>query len=82
MKHKFDWLKDGKRRRGYFQFRADGTVHKSFNRSGGTWKALDEKTLWFREQNGTEFTLRFADDFGREALLISPVREPQSKLCM
>jgi len=61
------------------KFRADGTYHSSAVISG-VWRALDEKTLWFKNKEGNQYTLGFSDDYGSEAVLIVPARDPPSKM--
>ena len=56
----------------------DGTYGSVINT--GVWKVIDEKTLWLKNNNNLEYTLKFVDNYGYEALLITPAREPPSRL--
>ena len=77
--NKFDWLVDGISKSGYFHFKADGTYNSNF--ALGTWKILDERTIQKTNQQGVEYVLVFENDnYGKEATLASPVRDPPSKL--
>ena len=49
----------------------------------GTWRAVDQRTLWFKLNDfETECTLKFIDDFGEEAVLLEPARDPPSRMTL
>ena len=78
IKNKFYWLKNGQHSLGTFEFHEDGTLTKSFNDDGGVWKTLSSTTLWFKNYFA-EFVVEF-NDVGTEGVLISPERNPPSKM--
>lgn len=61
------------------KFKADGTYHSS-TFIAGVWQALDEKTLWFKNDDEHQYTLTFIDDYGSEAVLALPARDPPSRM--
>ena len=65
---------------GYFEFRPDGTYLSNF--AEGNWQVIDENSFWKKNSNGDMYILKFDDDYGREATLVSPTRNPPSKLIL
>ena len=47
---------------------------------GGSWQVIDERSFRKVNQAGVEYVLIFDDNFGIEATLASPVRNPPSKI--
>ena len=76
--NRFDWFKDGESKSGFFEFGSDGTYQSNF--ASGTWEVIDKRTFWKKNTNGDLYTIRFIDDFGEDAILISPARNPPSRL--
>lgn len=63
---------------GYLYFEQDMTMTKSYNSEGGTWKVYDNRTFAFVTES-QEFKVQF-DDIGKYGLLLSPLRNPPSKV--
>ena len=65
-------------RDGHFEFNADGTYDSNF--AIGKWEVIDSKNLLLKNTQGVNYSLRFEDNFGEEAVLISPARIPKSRM--
>ena len=79
MKNQFYWYHDGTTINKLFKFRDDNTY--MYNKNKGLWRILDSKTLWLQTNRfNSEYTLKFIDDFGQEAILIKPAKDPPSKM--
>jgi hypothetical protein len=76
MNNKFYYLKDGSKRSGEMIFHEDNFMQ--FRGKNGSWELinLQEFTIKFNEK---EFKYKF-NDSQTEAVLIDPIRTPQSKI--
>ena len=83
--NEFFWHKDGEQdATSAIRFLSDGIIIIKFLEPPkssflGIWELVDERTLWYTVEGWPYYTIRF-NEIGTEAVLISPVRVPPSKM--